>query len=546
MAVGIIQLVAKSKIDTYLTSDPQITFFKIVYRRHTNFATDSVVQKFTSDADFGKTVVCDLSKIGDLVSEMVLYVKLPEIPSSTNPYINYAWAPNIGYRLIEYVSVEIGNQQIDKQYGEWLYIWSHLVKDDLEGTNKLVGNVSDMYKFTKTKPAYNLYIPLNFWFCRSTGLALPLVALRTVDVKIILKIRKLTECLVVGPTNSIQIIENVCPFNKGEYIQQKTSHDSNTTYAQFIDWDPYTNRMYYIKLSNSSNSKFSSTQAIPSQNNFMDTMANIFAPYHIKNIINGNYVTPVSNGREQIENTSTYYKKINIIDCWLYANYIYLDKDERMKFVSMKSQYLVEQIVLTPDYNVISTSMDKKIVAENPIKSVYWTLQLNSATVPGHNIDAFNYTDSLLYYPSDYPQEKIPQNVPNYWSDSIADNNYRLSNQPKFYGNGLVLDANILIDGVEKFGKMSGTYFNKVQPYQHNMSSIDPGIYLYGFCMYNFEYQPSGSFNSSMVNSVTLSMKLGSAINSTNPAVLKIYTTTYNILNIWNNTALLLFANVVN
>jgi hypothetical protein len=78
------------------------------------------------------------------------------------------------------------------------------------------------------------------------------------------------------------------------------------------------------------------------------------------------------------------------------------------------------------------------------------------------------------------------------------------------------------------------------------MASLNPGIYTYGFCLYNLEYQPSGSINTSMINNISLSLKLSNVINTTNPAQLKIYATTYNILNIWNSNATLLFENVIN
>lgn len=536
MAVGIIQLVAKSKIDVYLTSDPQITLFKIVYRRHTNFAIDSIIQKFSSRPDFGSTVVCTLSKAGDLVSNILLYIKLPEIAANTNPYVKYAWLPNIGHRLIESISVEIADQVIDKQYGEWLYIWSQLAVDR-QGIDRLTGNVESMYQFTRSKPSYDLYVPINFWFCRTSGLALPLVSLQSTNVKIYLTIRKLSECLIIGPTNSIQIIESMCPFNTGDYIQQKVKHTGVPTYAKYIDYDWLTNTMYWVKLK--SDSKINTVQDPTISGKYSDIDSYTFKPYRIYNPLNQYYVTPKPNISEKIESTSLLYKKINILECWLYVDYVYLDKAERLKFTSGNNQYLIEQTILTSDLNITSTNINKNVIAVNPIKSIYWTLRLSVA-------DIFNYTDSVIMYPLTYDMEKIPQNVPDYWSKNINDVNYILSHQSRFYGNGLMVDGTILIDGTEKFTVRNGMYFNIVQPYQHNMASLNPGIYTYGFCIYNYEYQPSGSINPSMTNGITMSLKLSNVINSINPAQLKIYTTTYNILNIWNGNATLLFENVVN
>ena len=124
MGGGLMQLVAYGAQDVYLTGNPQITFWKVTYRRHTNFAMESIEQTFNGQADFGKRVTCTISRNGDLAYRTYLQVTLPEIGSSLASYAR--WLDFPGHQLIEDVEVEIGGQRIEKQYGDWMHIWCQL------------------------------------------------------------------------------------------------------------------------------------------------------------------------------------------------------------------------------------------------------------------------------------------------------------------------------------------------------------------------------------------------------------------------------------
>ncbi len=179
MGGGLMQLVAYGAQDIYLTGNPQITFFKVVYRRHTNFSMESIEQTFNGTADFGKKVSCTISRNGDLVSRMYLDVTLPPLTKNYG-YVNY-----VGQALIKSVEVEIGGQRIDKHYGEWLHIWNELTVQSghAAGYAAMVGNTAQAVSDDVTE-AVQLHIPLEFWFCRNPGLALPLIALQYHEVKV--------------------------------------------------------------------------------------------------------------------------------------------------------------------------------------------------------------------------------------------------------------------------------------------------------------------------------------------------------------------------
>ncbi len=187
MGGGLLQLVAYGAQDVYLTGNPQITFFKVVYRRHTNFSMESIEQTFNGTADFSRRVTCQISRNGDLIHRMYLQVALPALTSGKQ------WTDYVGLALVKNVELEIGGQRIDKQYGDWMYIWNELSLPygKRDGYRSMVG-ASLSYAGGSTA-AETLYVPLEFWFCRNPGLALPLIALQYHEVKVNLEFRALSE-----------------------------------------------------------------------------------------------------------------------------------------------------------------------------------------------------------------------------------------------------------------------------------------------------------------------------------------------------------------
>ena len=189
------QLVAYGAQDIYLTGNPQITFFKLVYRRHTNFAMESIEQVFNGSGDFNKKVTCTISRNGDLIHRTYLRVILPDV--TVKPDCGFRWVNWVGHALIKSVELEIGGQRIDKHYGDWLHIWSELTQTAGHqlGYANMIGNIPSL-----VNPVLNggvsdvivkgeiLYIPLEFFFCRNPGIALPLIALQYHEVKINLEL----------------------------------------------------------------------------------------------------------------------------------------------------------------------------------------------------------------------------------------------------------------------------------------------------------------------------------------------------------------------
>jgi hypothetical protein len=190
---GLLQLVARGKQDVFLTGNPQITWFKMVYRRYTNFAIESMPMYFDGTPDFGKRITCLIPRRGDLLGQVILEVTLPQIRLSTNQTIA-SYVNAIGHALIQEISIEIGEQEIDKQTGEWMEIWSNLTttEETRFGFYDMIGKVDGYVPPTLYGPL-KLYIPLRFWFCKNPGLHLPLLALQYHPVRINLTLRPLQQ-----------------------------------------------------------------------------------------------------------------------------------------------------------------------------------------------------------------------------------------------------------------------------------------------------------------------------------------------------------------
>ena len=191
MGGGLLQLVAYGAQDVYLSGNPQITFFKVAYRRHTNFSMESIEQTFNGNADFGRRVTCQISRNGDLIHRMYLQVEIKDLEVGAESYA--------GLALIKSVELEIGGQRIDKQYGDWMYIWNELSlpTGKQTGFKSMVGYSEEV---NSTAADTMLYVPLEFWFCRNPGLALPLIALQYHEVKVNIEFDTDTNAGITGGT----------------------------------------------------------------------------------------------------------------------------------------------------------------------------------------------------------------------------------------------------------------------------------------------------------------------------------------------------------
>lgn len=215
MGGGLMQLVAQGIQDEHLTGNATITFFKTVYRRHSNYATETIEQVFNDSIgrlSETKKVSCIISRNGDLIHKVYLQIKLPTV--SVPQDCVFCWLDNIGHRLVNFADVDIGGCTIDRQHGEFMHIWHSLTETDghKRGFEEMIGNVAELttvYKGGQTVPEYTLYVPLQFWFCRHAGLSIPLICLSFHEVKITVEFNKLSDCYFFKSSNPTLLAESI-------------------------------------------------------------------------------------------------------------------------------------------------------------------------------------------------------------------------------------------------------------------------------------------------------------------------------------------------
>ena len=571
MAGGLMQLVAYGAQDVYLTGNPQITFWKVTYRRHTNFAMESIEQTFNGQADFGRRVQCTISRNGDLAYRTYLEVTLPEVNPSTANDIGQGtgktgrarWLDYPGEQIVDSVEIEIGGQRIDRQYGQWMHIWNQLTmtKDQEAGYHKMIGHTTGLTYLTepaghelntpcatgggaqqtcqprKALPMTTLYVPLQFWYCRNPGLALPLIALQYHEVKINLTFRDLDKCLFV-------------------LNAQETSAGNKTL-----------------------------------KNNF-DTK-----------------VTP---------------KNVNLVTASLFVDYIFLDTDERRRMAQNPHEYLIEQLQHTGSESIASSSNKVKLNFNHPCKELIWTVQKDSLVDDCgpmnryHGCQYFNYTDAVDILPNTLDafttdsafgsqgKNGTTNQAPMMFGLEATDDGVISNPSPvtgstgngtdslsadvvgvtsatsttvanKFandgraagfipatsfvasevakdmhcWGNNPVLTAKLQLNGQDRFSEREGSYFDLVQPYQHHTSNPDTGINVYSFALRPEEHQPSGTCNFSRIDNASLNLVVTSNaltnyvdVNSVNDsAKVNVYAVNYNVLRIMSGMGGLAYSN---
>ena len=219
MGGGLLQLVAYGAQDAYISGNPHITFWKVLYKRHTNFAMEAFRVNFTGSPQYGQRVVAVVNRNADLMYKTYLEVQLPDT-SSVNGGAGVSWTSayerRLGYQLLKKIEVEIGGQIIDTHYGEWLFLWENLTSN-FDNSVKMDSMLGGYLGGTETtavscggRPAI-LYIPLQFWFCRNPGLALPLIALQYHEVRINVTLNPATD-LVTGTAGTAGSVASTAAF----------------------------------------------------------------------------------------------------------------------------------------------------------------------------------------------------------------------------------------------------------------------------------------------------------------------------------------------
>lgn len=523
MGGGLMQLVAYGAQDVYLTGNPQITFFKVVYRRHTNFSMESIEQTFNGTADFGKRVTCTVSRNGDLIHRVYLQVTLPSVESTTSSAY-FRWVNYIGHVLIKQVDVEIGGQRIDRHYGDWLTIWNELtIAPGLKsGYDNMVGNTIHL---TGTghqgTDATTLYVPLQFWFCRNPGLALPLIALQYHEVKINLEFRRKNECYVSNSaqgtcgSGSVGGLESFCVPSL-EYA------------ALFIDY-------IYLDTDERRQMAQSSHEYLIDQLQFTGDESTVNTNIKVK--LNFNH--PVKELIWVVQRDDVI--KLGYNQWNNYTDNFDMDSGPGSLTDGLPD---ASQLVWT---NVEGDTEPFPFTGVGGVDLDY-SDYLN-ALQTDDGIDGIGGSDSLggggvssllttnaqvrpLGNGMGFPGANMSNLAPTDFSSLTTAANYadHAGLGPLNAGRNPVVRAKLQLNGHDRFQERLGSYFNLVQPYQHHTNIPPTGINVYSFAIKPEEHQPSGTCNMSRIDNATLQLQLTPLAGV--GSKIRVYATNYNVLRI--------------
>lgn len=484
MPGGLIQLVGVGAQNELVNGNPSMTHFRAVYRRHTNFAMESIRMTFTSsNLEFSttqtRTISCRIDRYAQLLHDTYLVITLPDIWSplkfvgvdlppgyqegdgANSIGYEFQWIKNIGYNLIDRVDLTMNGQAIQTLRGEWLKMYSYLTHDRNKRliVDQMVGNVPEIYDPANAYDRQNQYphavvspstpldgpmttipepsirsrqlvIPLHFWFSENPGTVLPLVALQNSEVYINVTLRALNDLYTVVDVNP-----------------------NSTTYGQRIK---------------------------PTGDDF--TKIGLFLS------------PPTISGTPSVPGLSTFFP-----NPYLEGNFIYLTEAEMNQVARADTTILVKTIRYVNKEGQFGANTDLDIPMFNLVTRILFASQRSDRILLN---DWDNYTNW-----------ENTNRAP--WNAGVSTDQTEIytSGQQQVssvYPRETVADAVLLLDGKERFQTKPVSYFSLLQMYRHTTGDIPslPGIYMYSFALDHDQYQPSGAINGSAFNKVTLRLNL--------------------------------------
>lgn len=558
MGGGLMQLVAYGAQDVYLSGNPQITFFKVVYRRHTNFSVEPIQQTWNGAADFGRTVTCNINRNGDLITNMYVAVKLNGVSAGGNAW---GYVNRLGHAMIENVKVEIGGSKIDEQYGDWLNVWyelTHKVGQE-RGYAKMIGDVSDLTTVsTAALRPYQLYVPLQFWFNRNNGLALPLIALQYHDVRITLKFRDAQSCVnwsVNQPlssdlqnlmADSYLLIDYVYLDSEERKRFAQASHEYLIEQLQFTGAESLTSSSNKYRLNFNHPSKYL-----------------VWAPHLERYSARNQWIAYAFNGdwnaaRDRFAKLVALVASRNVDVNGSYN----LSVDVSSQSGSPAIGDLVEP-VLSPIGGVTQAMLDaievKFVVQANTgTSSGYDTLTVGSGA---SLMDAVaDFLDNAVVVRNDLSMHQLSTDLDALtgsetgdFASILAESVFNVVNYHNYANlvdgsDNPVYNAKLQLNGHDRFQARDGNYFNYVQPFQHFSNTPADGINVYSFALRAEDHQPTGTCNFSRIDNATLQVDCGlynAAFNgyaaeflgTGSNSLLNIYTVNYNVLRVMSGMA---------
>ena len=568
MSGTLTQLAAKGAQDRNLTVQPEITFFKGVWKHHTNYAMEAIEQEFTSgDAKSGSTATAEIPRSGDLVSD--IWVKMELAPlldpmgrpfDAQNSAFCVTYVDEIGHALIKKVKVEIGGHQFDAHTSEYLHCYHELSKKPGRDIDRLIGKFSEFKdRVAASSEKQHLYVPLRFWFNETTSQALPLVALMYHQVKLQIEFRTKDEVITSSFLKKL-VLDNadITPASatfgfpavydvdvQSPAVVAKLTADAKTSAAGDVTTPAAVSSLVTTEESRAS---FGQTQSGET----------VKAEYYIDSA-NGDVIQ----------------------SCKLLINYVFLDSVERKLFATMEHNYLIDTVqVDKPTYsNTDSNSMS--LMLNHPVKELIWVVRPTACVQNLTIADSDTKTTGRgtqrwceAFAKKGVFKKTSPTGAdgPDPWTEGVDDANLKGGFCPfvPSVGGAVAVDnqnsvvknffnftgpspintehhafshATLKLNGHTRFENVKAPFLRTIQTAQYHSSTPKSMIYNYSFALDPEDWKPTGSINMSRIDTVKLDLHTGASALEVPRSECFVFARSINIMKITSGMAGLKYAN---
>ena len=499
MSGAMLQLASLGSQDVYFTNNPERTLFKKMYKRYTNFSTETVQLAFDSgNLEFGGTSTVVVDKLGDLIYKLILVIKLDK-----NTTKNWGYVEDLGHAIIDNINITIGQEEIDIHYQDWIHIYNQLYRNPSHDNkyNEMIGNVSKLKTIDNDKDEYTLYIPLHFWHTKNSNLTFPICSTNSNLFQVKVTLRNASD--IINYKYNADIDTSDYPLILSSYIlvdyifldtQERTLFINNDHEYLIETMDDMTDSI------NSSNPKINLIFDKPSK--YLIWCVQL-ERYYERN----NYLSWAFDG--DWEKAKDNFAKL----IWLATRQGLSVEDTSNPTITFSGTFINigESPGLISGGNTLLESLVSKVDA-----LLLFAETIDSNIVGKANIDNVVLTkNNITFEDMSYTLEELKGYNGTTTQDTFLDINSYSVVDIFNYGNYVnrsdnpIITSQLVLNGREKFQERDGNYFNNLTCYRYFANAPDDGINVYPFSLKPMNTEPTGTLNLNYIENKDLTLKLG-------------------------------------
>jgi hypothetical protein len=489
MSGALLQLAALGSQDPYLTSNPEITLFKKKVSKYTNFSTGTVQVNFDgSGVNFGTSQTATVDNSGDLIYKMTLVIKLEKNTSKSWGYVN-----RLGHAIIDNITINIGGTEIDIHYGDFMYIYNELNRNDSHDDNFdiMIGNTASMKNINVDHDEYTLYIPLNFWFTKSTFLSFPICAINNQNFQVTVTLNEAIDCINYKGASEPTDLPNVTSsYLLVDYV-----------YLDLVEQSLFRSEQH--------NYLIEQVQDLTDNINLQVSRINLSFDKPCKYIIWAANLDRYYNRNKYLsfpfdddfEKTKTEFAKL----VWLSTrNGLDMSDTDNPKIIFTSEFVNIGEIpeIISGGNTVLEKLANKVkgiiLFAENVNNQIQANATIDNVVLTENNLTFEDISTTI---------DEIKEGSNTTLAQSTFLDKNTLNIRDIFnYGNFInrednpIISSALLLNGREKFQQRDSNYFNNIVPYYNFNNKPGDGINVFSFSIEPTEVEPKGTINFGMIN----------------------------------------------